>query len=446
MSIIWNVVGKPLAMLGGRSAAELRAHGPADCDKSVLVGVLVVLSIAIIGVGHYLFWRNFPNAAPWAADIALGVAAVFAVVYRIALRALELLGPFAKAMVLALLLGLMGVNAMLAGHELVLFAFAPQVEEQAKLNAAKGVTAYASAVEGSLGLPQMRVRSTELDKAIGAAMTERARIPDNVQLLQQQAKVCDAEALRLLALVPKDPDEPGYAVARSAWRERRARCNSLSQQATRDLTLHQARLDEQLAGLNQSRQRTAKSLDEATTQQEEALKRDTPTLTASATTGFARHGALWAAVAAGSIPAWAAYGLMFAVLALDSFSFVIKLLLRHDRAAAARIRQAAADDLHDRVYAETHSLHRRLVRRAVRSQAAEAEEELRDLARRVVSQELLQEVEERSFAHAAAATERAQQQRSGPPRPALLRRLAQMAASIRGRAQGMGPQGASASA
>ena len=445
MSIIWNVVGKPLAMLGGRSAAELRAHGPADCDKSVLVGVLVVLSVAIIGVGHYLFWRNFPSAAPWAAHIAMGVAAVFCVVYRIALRALELMGPFAKAIVLVLLLGLMGVNAMLAGHELVLFAFGPQVEGQAKLSAAKGVTAYASAVEGSLGLPQMRVRSTELDKAIGVIMTERARIPDNVQLLQQQAKVCDAEALRLLALVPKERGAPGYTVAYRAWWERRARCKSLSQQAARELTLHQARLDEQLAGLNHSRQRAVKSLDEATTQQQDALKRDTPTLTASATTGFARHGALWAAVAAGSIPAWAAYGLMFAVLALDSFSFLIKLLLRHDRATAARIRQAAADDLHDRVYAETHSLHRHLVRRAVRSQAAEAEEELRDLARHVVSQELLQEVELRSFTRAAQETQQAQQ-KFGAPRPSMLRRLAEMAASIRGRAPGMAPQAAGASA
>lgn len=444
-NITWNIFGKPLAMLGGRSAAELRLHGSEECDKSTSIGTLVLVAVIIIGVGHYRLWSSFPHIAPWAAHIAIGVAVIFAVVYRIVLRALELLGPLGKVIVLPLLLAVMGVNAMLAGHELLLWPFGPQVDAQAKLSAAKGFTAYASAVEGSLGLPELRKRSNEIDQAYGAAITERARVPDNVQLLQQQAKTCEAEASRTSATIQKDPEEPGYAAARAAWREKLARCTSLSQQATRELSLYQAQVDQQLAGLRQSRDRAAKSLDDASTQQDEALKRDTPTLTASATTGFARHTALWAAVDAGSIPAWAAYGLMFGVLTLDSLSFVLKLLLRHDRAAAARIQRAASDEMHDRIYAETHALHRSVLPRAVRSQAGDAEQDLRNVTRHVVSQELLQDVEIRSFTRTADHSQEAQRQ-AGAPRHSILSRLARMAASIRGRAAAMGPQGARASA
>lgn len=432
MNIIWTLLGKPLALMGGRSLDELRRHDAADCNGSILVGVLCLLSVGIIGAGHYLFWSQLPHTAPWALPIAVALALVFAVVYRIALRALELLGFAGRLPVLAMLLTLMGVNALLAGHELPLLAFRPQVEAQARLDAARGVTAYATAVENSLGLPQLRARSSELDKALSAATGERAQVPDVVQQFQQQARACEAEARRLQAALPASVEEPGFAAAQSVWREKRARCGALARQAATELAQHQARLDEQIAALNQQRLRNVRSLDEATAEHEHKLKRDAPTLTDSATTGFARHGALWAAVAAGSVPAWAAYGLMAAVLVLDGFSFVVKLLMRPDRAAAARLQAAAADQVHDRLHAQLHALHAKVLRRAVRAQAERAEQDLAELARQVVGPALVQELELRSFVRAAERTQQAHRQQ-GRARPSLLARLAGIAAAIRGR-------------
>ena len=117
MDIIWNVLGKPLAMLGGRSWAELRDRPAADFDKSVTVGMLCALSVTIIFFGHLLFWSNFRTVAAWSGAVAAGVALVFLLIYRSALRAMETMGGFSKTLVLAILGGLMAVNAVLAGHE-----------------------------------------------------------------------------------------------------------------------------------------------------------------------------------------------------------------------------------------------------------------------------------------------------------------------------------------
>jgi len=435
MNLIWNVLGKPLAMLGGRSWAEMRERPAGDCDKSVTVGLMCLLSIAIIFVGHYLFWGNFPNVAAWAVEVAAGVALVFALIYRAALRGMEAMSAIGKAVVLMVLSGLMGVNAMLAGHELVLLAFRPQVEAQAKLSAATGVTAYASAVETSLGLPQLRSNSSELDNAIGAAMAERARTPDNVQQLQQQARSCEADATRLYQRIPADADEPGYATARSAWREKRSQCAVLVKQATSELQQHRTLADQQLKGLNQSRDRVRQSLDDASTQHENQLKRDTPTLTASATTGFARHTALWSSVAANTIPAWAAYGLMFAVLAIDSFSFLIKLLVRNDKATVDRMQDAAADHLHEQLHGAMVAQQRRLLRRVVKNAGVRAEKELQQVAEDSVLPSVMQDLEQRAFDRAAQATSTAQRSAGKPSLP-MLGRLARMARSIRDRAPG----------
>lgn len=364
MNLLWNILGKPLAAVGGRSFDDMRGRSAGDCDKSVAVGLMCLVSVAIIFAGHWLFWRNFPHVADIALTVAACIAVLFAVMYRVALRCIETMGGLGKTLMLGTLLALMGVNAMLAGHELVLLAFSPQVEAQAILGAARGVTAYATAVETSLGLPQLRNNSNELDKAVAAAQAERGRIPDLVQQLQQQGRACDAKAAQLQSRIPPELDDPGRAAAWSNWREQRARCSALANQAGAALAQHLAQADKQLASLGQSRGKVRTLLDEANTQHEDTLKRDTPTLTASATTGFARHNALWAAVAAGTIPAWAAFGLMFGVLALDGFSFLIKLLARDDAATTDRIQAAGTDGIYNHLHAVMLRQQRSLTRQA----------------------------------------------------------------------------------
>ncbi|MBQ0942273.1 DUF4407 domain-containing protein [Ideonella sp. 4Y16] len=429
MTPFWTLLGKPLAALGGRSHAELRQHTAADCDKSVAVGLMCLLSLAIIGVGHWLFWQNFPPVAAVSVWVAGGVVLVFALIYRTALRMLETMSGLARALVLALLALLMGVNAMLAGHELVLLAFQPQVEAQARLSAAHDVTAYAAAVDASLGLPGLQQRGAELGQALADARTERERVPAAVQQLQQQVQACDAQAQRLQQALPTDPEHPQHTTALRQWREQRQQCARLHQDAQRELSAHRQRADQVWTQAQAADQALRQELSQARQQHQQTLGRDRDTLQASATTGFARHDALWASVAAGRVPAWAAYGLMLAVLVIDAFSFLIKLLARDDRATQERVQQADTDRVYDNLHAAEAQQLRRLVRQAVADGRQRSLDELRDALAQVVRPSVLQGVDARAFGRAAAAYRQACHGHGAPP-PSMLQRLGRLARSV----------------
>lgn len=432
-NLLWKTIGKPLAALGGRSFDEMRERTAPECDKSILVGMLTILSVAVIFAGHWLFWSNLTHTADIALPLAAGIALVLAVMYRVALRGMETIGAFGKALLLGCLAGLMLVNALLAGHELVLFAFKPQVDAQARLRAANGVTTYGSAVESSLGLPDLRTHSADLDKAVAAARIERERVPDVVTQFQRQAQSCEATATRLHARIPDDPEDPGHAAAISAWREQRARCRALTSQASQALARHRAEADRELADLTPARERARRSLELATTRREETLARDAPTLTASATTGFARHPALWAAVEAGTVPMWGAVGLMFLVLVADGFSFLVKLLLRDDAVTTERVQASDTALLYSQLHARMVHQQRRMASQVVRSMNSKLFEDVEQAARQMVAPTVMQAMDERAFATASAAYERARKT-TGAPSPSMLARIATMARTMRERA------------
>lgn len=421
----------PLAWYGGRALAELRERDAGECDTSIAVGLLGLVSIGIIFAGHLLFWSHMPHTASAALLIAAFIAALFAALYRVLLRVMEVMHWVARSVMLSVVAVVMGVNAALAGHELVLLAFKPQVEAQAKLSAAKGQTQYATAVEESLGLPGLRGRTKQLDDAIAAANAERRRVPEDVQSLQRQAQACDATAANLRARVPTDPEDPGHASALGQWREQRGRCQALTARAERLLADHRAQQDTELSRLGSLRQSAAQSLAEASASHDAKITRDRPALSEAATTGFARHDALWAAVEARRIPAWAAYGLMFVALALDAFSFLVKLLAREDAATADRRVAVDGADLFNRLRHTTVAQQSRLVKQAVGELQPELLGTLSASTREAVLPAVSQDLEARAFEQAASAVHRAQQH-SGKPATQLVRRLVRMAQSQRG--------------
>lgn len=429
MKLIWQ----PLAALGGRSFAAMREQTAADCGKSIGVGLLCLVSVSVIGFGHLLLWQQFAHLAHLAPFIAAGVACLFLLLYAVALRVMETMAWPARSVIVATLLGLMGVNAALAGHEIVLLVFRPQVEEQALRSAASGVTSYANEVEASLGLPQLRNNSQALGSAVAAAQAERSRMPENVLALQHQHRACDAKVVSLQKNLPA-LDDPAQPSALSTLRTERNRCNSLARQAVAALTQHQVQADQRLAQLNQQQGQVQHSLAEAHTRHEQTLQRDTPTITAGATTGFARHKALWAAVAAGRIPAWAAYGLMFGVLAIDAFAFLLKLLARDDAATQQQARESNSALLYHRLHTATQRQQRAMVRKVVHSMAADNAKDLAQVLRAAVAPATLQDLEGRAIEAAATTTQRTQGS-TRKPAPALLRRLASMAGALRNRRQ-----------
>lgn len=402
-ALIW----KPLALLGGRNLDQLRGRAASECGKSIVVGVLFIVSMVIIALGHWLFWQNLPATADHAVAVAATVTGVLGVMYMVALRCLDAMGGAARLLVTTLLASIMVVNALLAGHELVIVAFAPQVQAQGRKMATIGIDSHATALENSLGLPGLRQQLGQTDAAATAARAERARLPEAVVQLQQQGDACDATARALQARVPSDADAPGYLPARQAWRQQQARCNALRQQATQELAQHHARLDKRLAELSAARSNQSQALQRADAEHRSTMDQDKGTLTISATTGFARHHALWAAVDAGTVPRWAVLGLMLLVFLGDCFCFVIKLLVPDDAATADARQEADGQRLLDRLHVAVMRRQRQLLRQAVRSQDAELRSDLERLVADAVGPALVHAAGVQAFTKAARRQRRA---------------------------------------
>lgn len=402
-ALLW----KPFALLGGRNLAELQHRRAAECGKSIVVGVLFIVSMAIIAPGQWLFWLHLPDTADHAVAVAGTVTGLLGVMYLAALRCLDAMGGLARGLVTTLLGSIMVVNALLAGHELVIVAFGPQVQAQGRVLATSGIDSHASALEKSLGLPGLRGQLGETDRAATAARAERARLPEAVTQLQHQADSCDATARTLQTRIPTDNDAPGYPPARQAWLQQLGRCGALRQQAAQELAKHQARLDRHLTELADARSRQAQAVQQATDEHRSTMDSDKTTLTTSATTGFARHHALWAAVDAGTVPRWAVLGLMLLVFLGDCFCFVIKLLVPDDAATANARQEADTQRLLDKMHAAVVHRQRQLLPRAVRAQDAELQADLERLLADAVAPGLVHGAGVQAFMRAARRQERA---------------------------------------
>lgn len=421
---------KLLAWFGGRSAEEPRDRTAADCDTSITIGGFSILSAVIIGGGQYMFWSRLPHTADGALWIALTVTVIYVLFYRNLIRAVDVAGRFGRAVIYIVAGSICATNAGLAGHEWVLLAFRPQADAQAILDAAKGVTEYDGEVEKSLGLPLLRKDYKSVDDALATAQVERARIPEGVLTLRNQAQRCDRVAAGLQTRIPISPEAPGYSAAKSAWREQSRRCDAARAQANRLLSDHRRQMDDQIADLNERRRPLYKRLTDASAEHEATLRRDAPSIKTSATTGFARHTALWAAVNAGRIPRWAAVGLMFAALALEGMSFFLKIVLRADavsqeRQEATELARAAFE-----LRMSVIGAYRARIPAAVASMGEELADDVRQDTRNVVVPGVRTEMAARAFEHAQASIARAQN-RTGKPAPDLLDRLADLGTAAR---------------
>lgn len=421
-----------LGWLGGRSFDEMRDKEPSDYGTSIMVGSFGVVSIAMIFGGQYLFWSHLPHTETNALDITLLTTTVYALAYRNLIRSQEVMGRFGKGLTLLIAFGIIGTNTLLAGHELVLLAFKPQAEEQAELNAAKGITEYSTAVENSLGLPQMHGDRQSLMNDISTAKDEWNRVPETVINLRNEAKQCDGIAAKLRGRIPADPETPGYAAAKNAWREQYSRCSAKREQAKRMLADHQKQLEEQITGLSSKLRTLDKKIDEAGSEHEAKLKHASPTLNASAISGFARHKAMWAAVDAARIPAWAAYGLMFIALALEGMGFILKFLLPVDVATMQRQLNSRMECMDGEMRLLVAKAYQANVRPAVKEITPLLADDIKTNIQEVVTPYIKIEMAARTFDNANARVNRAHR-RAGKPSPDLLRRLHSLGVAVRKR-------------
>ncbi|MFM8330855.1 MAG: hypothetical protein ACKN9T_04130 [Candidatus Methylumidiphilus sp.] len=85
---------------------------------------------------------------------------------------------------------LMGVNAMLAGHELVLLAFGPQVQALGLTTAGQKLTKHRSEAEVNQGLPRIQQNIALVAKQLDELKEQLAKPPQTLLDKRAEAKGC----------------------------------------------------------------------------------------------------------------------------------------------------------------------------------------------------------------------------------------------------------------
>ncbi|TAL47103.1 MAG: hypothetical protein EPN89_09060 [Methylovulum sp.] len=397
-----------IAWFGGRSFREMNGRPVQEYDTSIAVGIFSLVSTGMILGGQYLLWSHLPHTEAHAIWITLFLTTLYTFFYRNVVRCLETMGLYAKGFTIAAVLGLVVTNALLAGHEWVILAFKPQVEAQAATNGVHAVTSYRSDLEASLRLPQLREDRKSIGDGIVSLQAERERVPESVSALQDEAKRCEETAKKLGWKLSNQYDPYQRNLLKNKLVAQNARCRATHNEAGRLLHEHQADMDSQIAELDKKRGEVEGRLHKADSQQQATFEQASPALDASATSGFARHIALWAAVGNGLVPTWAAFGLMLGVLALEGMFFAAKLLLKVDAIAWER--------RHDIWQTHMDGKLRQMIRQAYFSQMHSIvdglkpalSDDLENYVRNIVVPSLRIEMEASAFAKAHASVERTQ--------------------------------------
>lgn len=414
-----------LAWFGGRSFKEIKGRSEQEYDTSVMVGGFCLVSTGMIAGGHFLFWGHLPHTAEAASWIALAVTLLYSLFYRNVIRVQETLGGVKKFFVVVSAFGLVATNTLLTGHEWVLLAFKPQVEAQAANNAARGVIEYRDLLEGSLRLPQLRSDRKSIGETLLAQQLERERIPNAVSDLQNQAQQCDGIVKKLRLKMNNQDDLYQQKLIKGKLDAQRARCQAMRDESGRLLHKHQSDIDERITELDRNRRELDSKVVKANADEQADFDHQAPTLNASATTGFARHRALWAAVENELVPRWAVVGLMFSVLVLEGMSFLAKLLLSADEATWDRRNGVSQVDMLGKMREALGKINARQIRGVAENMASILAEDVARDMRNVVAPGLRLEIAARAYAKANASVDCAQRE-AGKASPDLVRDLSDL--------------------
>lgn len=407
----------PFAFLGGRSWGEIQACTDSkSMDSSILIGVASAVSTVIIFFGQSLFWNSIPSTAAMAPQIAGVLTLVYVFFYRLIIRASEVSRH--KWLLSLAAFCLAGVNALLAGHEVVLIPFDAQVKAMTLKLGNESVNTLRRSTETALGLGSLR---NDLGTARDAENSARERlntVPDAIQQQQAQALMCDQQATRMRANLP-DPESSGYGWAVQAWRDKRRECGQLKTVARNALVQHQQQAEADMQTATTEAQNVNNRLKAAQGKMETTVNTATPVLEASASTGFGRHDALWAAVKEGTVPAWAAYGLMLIALILESSGVLLKLLLPTDEATAARVEHAQNTETMARSEQDFTRAFAAQIQPAIRAQSENIQKDAERLVKHHLGPSLMTRFTAELFERASRRTRQAQQNTRDPATPVI---------------------------
>ncbi len=431
------------ALLGGRTPRELMAADPDDFN--VLPGLLAMMALGMFFCCQYLFWSSFAHRASNAMLIASFCTLLYGTLYWSLLRVLDDAGWFTRTLVIAVLASLTAFNAYLAGHELLLLAYEPQVQAQAERSASRDALAFAAQKEVELGLPDLKQDERQLRQQLGEAQAQAVTVNPAVTVLLEQTRQCETEASQLQGHLVGTGESAGLADARQAWHRKTADCRHLGKLAQARMLAHEQQWQAQVQELQSRLVAMQKRVQDTLAGHAQAVQRAGPGIAAAHASGAGRYDALWKAVAERTVPAWSAYGLMFFSIVLDSAGLVFKLLQAPDAMARRRRHEAGMAQVEAKTLDHLLSQLMRGAKDAARSASGQLQSDFSQYTRTTLTAETVNHLEAQAFERIHGRTARAQQ-RTGQPLPSLLRRMRTALDGIHSRALGRfqapGPGGA----
>jgi hypothetical protein len=331
-------IDKLVAWLGGRQFDEM-AGERRDYENSSAIGWLMVLSVVAIACGQYLFWGHLPDTASDAVKIAVVLALVYVTFYRQLIRMSEVVAGRGKWLLFSVGLALMGVNAILAGHELVLLAFGPQVQALGLTTADHKIADHRDMSEKNQGLPQMQRNIDIVSEQLEESKRRLANPPQALLAKQEEAKTCWRRADGIKATIARLKSQSLWEQVHNAKDDlavRQSRCRLFEAEARRLREEFENPLRADIPKLETEKTTLVQRLTDQSQLHETAMQTDQARLRQSETSGAARHRLLWAAVASGEVPWLEAYGLMAIALLVEGGAFLAKFILPKDRVALDR--------------------------------------------------------------------------------------------------------------
>ena len=275
----------PFTFLSGRAWPEVSGRRARDYGTSITIGVFAVIASLIIGVGQYLYWTGKGN--PNALMIALGITALFLVMDRFLMRALEVVAG-GKVLLITLRFILAAINGYVATHEILILNFSEQVIAQGKDAAAKGVTAHSDALSS-------KYDTKGKSAALQAAQAEYERLtnaqntpPAAVVALNASTSACNSEAAAMAARLPSRDDDR-FAAMSSAVRTKRSDCSRITREASTLMQQHKAQYRDLIDAKKAELAAALTANKDAAKAYADSMQADGKAIENGLTTGAARH-------------------------------------------------------------------------------------------------------------------------------------------------------------
>ena len=415
----------PFTFLSGRAWPEVSGRRARDYGTSITIGVFAVIASLIIGVGQYLYWSGKGN--PNALMIALGITALFLVMDRFLMRALEVVGG-GKVLLITLRFILAAINGYVATHEILILNFSEQVIAQGKDAAAKGVTAHSDALSS-------KYDTKGKSAALQAAQAEYERLtnahntpPAAVVALNASASACNSEAAAMAARLPSRDDDR-FAAMSSAVRTKRGDCTRITREAGTLMQQHKSQYRDLIDAKKSELAAALAANKDAAKAYADSMQADGKAIENGLTTGAARHDLLWAAVAAGRISLLTVIAYTVFLSILEILGFILKIVLPRDAVTAERIHDELKHSVHSQLDEGIARESLSLVKSTIRAQRETIQSDLSEHVKDAVMAAFKTNLATHAFDRANEGL-RESMSKGGTLTPGVFERMAQIAQRI----------------